>query len=70
MCKKCDSKCVWFPYADKDYEYAVKKGVKRVINSKRYNCVFLNKKIKLGQECKKYTTYEEMSKYRKELNFI
>lgn len=68
MCKKCDSRCVYFPYIDRDYKYIVnKKGLKHRVDSKRYSCVFLNKKIKMGEECQKYTTYEEMKKYRKEL---
>lgn len=70
MYKKCNSNCIWFPYVDKEYEYIIKNGVKRVVNSKRYNCVFLNKKIKLGQKCEKYTTHQEMSKYRKELSLL
>lgn len=67
MCKTCDSRCVWFPYVDRDYEYIIKNGIKKVVNSKKYKCVLLNKNIKFGHKCKKYTTHQEMSTYRKEL---
>lgn len=68
MCKKCDGNCVYFPYVDRDYEYTInKKGLRHKVDSKKYNCVFLNKKIEMGKSCEKYTTHEDMKKYRKEL---
>lgn len=71
MCQKCNANCVYFPAVDKDFEYTInKKGLKHKVDSKRYNCVFLNKKIKMGDDCGKYTTREDIKKYRKELVHI
>ena len=69
MCKKCDTHCVYFPNIDASkVEYFLdKNNLKRRIHSKRYNCVFLNKQIKMGKSCFKYTSVEDIKKYRREL---
>lgn len=71
MCKTCDANCIYFPDIDKQFEYIIdKKSVKHKVDSKKYKCIFLNKNIKNGKKCKKYTTNEEIKQYRKELIHI
>ena len=68
MCRKCDSKCVFFPDVSNNVKYIIDEyGIKHKEGSQEYNCVILNKKISMGKKCFKYTTYDEIQQYRKEL---
>ena len=71
MCRKCDSKCVFFPDVGNNVSYILDiYGVKHRVESEKYNCTILNKKIDMGKKCFKYTTCDEMRQYRKELMSI
>lgn len=60
MCK-CNGTCIYFPKIDNELKfYYDKNGVKRIINSSKYKCLYNDKDIDFKKNCKYFKNYSDV----------